>query len=72
LRHGIKTDLVRKWIPAYRERQAPALSAFVPMKLESRTQPDQQMSVSIVVPFVQQKLTVKWPFSDPDAASEKH
>jgi hypothetical protein len=39
LRHGINANLVRKWIPAYRDRQAPALPAFVPMKLESRTQP---------------------------------
>ncbi|KAB0508987.1 IS66-like element accessory protein TnpA [Pseudomonas moorei] len=33
LRHGINANLVRKWIPAYRDRQAPALPAFVPMKL---------------------------------------
>jgi transposase-like protein len=35
LRHGINANLVRKWIPAYRDRQEPALPAFVPMKLES-------------------------------------
>ena len=66
LRHGINANLVRKWIPAYRDRQAPALPAFVPMKLESRTQPDQQTSISIEVPFGPRKLTVKWPSSDPD------
>ncbi|MHC8356584.1 IS66-like element accessory protein TnpA [Pseudomonas sp. LB3P81] len=33
LRHGINANLVRKWIPAYRDHQAPALPAFVPMKL---------------------------------------
>jgi transposase-like protein len=69
LRHGINANLVRKWIPAYRDRQAPALPAFVPMKLAPTTQPDQQMSVSIEVPFGQQKLTVKWPFSDPDGCA---
>lgn len=33
LRHGIDANLVRKWIPVYRDRQTPALPAFVPMKL---------------------------------------
>lgn len=51
LRHDINANLVRKWIPAYRDRQAPALPAFVPMKLEPATPPDQQMPVSIEIPF---------------------
>lgn len=66
LRHGINANLVRKWIPAYRDRQAPALPAFVPIKLEPATRPNQQMPVSIEIPFGQQKLTVNWPASDPD------
>lgn len=53
LRHGINANLVRKWILAYRDRQAPALPAFVPMKLEPATRPDQQMSISIEIPFGQ-------------------
>lgn len=69
LRHGINANLVRKWIPAYRDRQAPALPAFVPVKLEPRTQSDQQTSVSIEVPFGQQIITVKWPSSDPDGCA---
>jgi hypothetical protein len=40
---------------AYRDRQAPALPAFVPMKQEPLTQADQETSVSIEVPFGQQK-----------------
>lgn len=60
LRHGINTNLVRKWIPVYRDRQTPALRAFVPLKLEPITQLNQQMSVSIEVAFGQQKLIVKW------------
>jgi hypothetical protein len=31
--HGVNANLVRKWIPAYRDRQAPTLPAFVPLKL---------------------------------------
>lgn len=69
LRHVINANLVRKWIPAYRDRQAPALPAFVPVKLEPRTQSDQQTSVSIEVPFGQQIITVKWPSSDPDGCA---
>ncbi|MGF6401592.1 transposase [Pseudomonas frederiksbergensis] len=69
LRHGINANLARKWIPAYRDHQPAALPAFVPMKLESQTQSDQQTSVSIEVPFGQQKLTVKWPSSDPDGCA---
>lgn len=61
--------LVRKWILAYRDRQAPALPAFVPMKLETATRPDQQMPVSIETPFGQQKLTVHWPSSDPEGCA---
>ena len=69
LRHGINANLVRKWIPAYRDREAPALPAFVPMKLEAQAQPDEQMPVSIEIPFGQQKLTVKWPVSNPDGCA---
>jgi len=64
-RHGINANLVRKWIPVYRDCQAPALPAFVPMKLPSSPRPDQQMSVNIEVPYGQQNLTVKWPPTDP-------
>ena len=69
LRHGINANLVRKWIPIYRDRQAPALPAFVPVKLAPETQPDLQKSVSIEVPFGQQNLTVTWPSSDPDGCA---
>ncbi|NVZ99158.1 transposase [Pseudomonas gingeri] len=69
LRHGINANLVQKWIPAYRDHQPPALPAFVPMKLEPRTQADQQTAVRIEVPFGQQKLTVKWPSSDPEGCA---
>ena len=65
LRHGINANLVRKWIPVYRDHQPPALPAFVPMKLPSSPRPDQQMSVNIEVPYGQQNLTVKWPPTDP-------
>jgi transposase-like protein len=69
LRHGINANLVRKWIPAYRDPQESALPAFVPMKLDTRAQLNQQASASIEVPFGQQKHTVKWPSSDPEGCA---
>jgi len=69
LRHGINASLVRKWIPAYRDRQMPALPAFVPMTLAPVAQPDQQIPVTIEVPFRQQNITVKWPSSDPNGCA---
>ncbi|QXH79296.1 IS66-like element accessory protein TnpA [Pseudomonas salmasensis] len=69
LRHGINANLVRKWIPTYRDHQPPTLPAFVPMKLAPAIQPVQQMPVSIEIPFGQQKLTVQWPSSDPEGCA---
>ncbi|MFW0757749.1 IS66-like element accessory protein TnpA [Pseudomonas sp. H11T01] len=69
LRHGINANLVRKWIPVHRDPEASVLPAFVPLKLESAARPDQQMLVSILIPFGQQKLTVNWPSSDPEGCA---
>lgn len=69
LRHGINANLVRKWIPAYRDHQASALPAFVPMKLAPAIQLYQQMPVSIEIPFGLQKLTVHWPSSNPEGCA---
>jgi transposase-like protein len=68
-RQGVNANLVRKWIPVYRDRQAPTLPAFVPMKLAHPTQPEQQIPISIELPFGQKKLTIKWPSSDPDGCA---
>lgn len=35
LRHRINANLVRKWITIYRDLQASALPAFIPLKLET-------------------------------------
>lgn len=64
LRHGINAALVRKWIPAYGDHQAPTLPDFVQMKLVRS--PAQSVSITIEIPFGHQQLTVKWPSSDPE------
>ncbi|WP_148057936.1 transposase [Pseudomonas frederiksbergensis] len=46
LRHGINAALVRKWIPAYGDHQAPTLPDFVQMKLAPVAQHNQSLSPS--------------------------
>ncbi len=37
MRHGINANVVRRWIPLYRDQQAVALLAFIPLKVEPKT-----------------------------------
>ena len=69
LRHGINTNLVRKWIPIYRDQQASALPAFIPLKLEAAAIPARQAVARIDISSGQQTLTVNWPISDPDGCA---
>ncbi|HEK0909982.1 IS66-like element accessory protein TnpA [Pseudomonas machongensis] len=70
LRHGINANLVRKWIPLYRDRQAPALPAFIPLKLETAAAiPARQAVARIDISSGPQALTVSWPISDPDGCA---
>lgn len=59
MRQGINANLVRKWIPAYRDCLPAALPAFVPINLEPRTQTGQQTLVNIEMLFGQKTFTVK-------------
>lgn len=70
LRHGINANLVRKWIPIYRDRQACAVPAFVPLKLETVVpMPARQDFACIDISFGQRPVTVSWPISDPDSCA---
>lgn len=70
LRHGINANLVRKWIPIYRDRQACALPAFVPLRLESAVaSPTRQDVARIDMSSGQGTVTVSWPISDPDGCA---
>jgi len=69
LSHGINANVVRKWLPLYRDRQLTNLPAFVPLKLEPKLQATPETSVSIDVPFGQKALTVKWPATDPEGCA---
>lgn len=70
LRHGINANLVRKWIPLYRDRQASALPAFVPLKLETPVATLARQDVArIDISSGQRTVTVNWPISDPDGCA---
>ncbi|RMM00921.1 Transposase [Pseudomonas amygdali pv. eriobotryae] len=70
LRHGINANLVRKWIPIYRDRQASALPAFVPLKLETALATTARQDVArIDISSGQRTVTVNWPISDPDGCA---
>ena len=70
LRHGINANLVRKWIPIYRDRQASALPAFVRLKLDNAAaMPAREDVARIDILSGQQTVTVNWPISDPDGCA---
>ncbi|WP_223524357.1 IS66-like element accessory protein TnpA [Pseudomonas sp. A-B-26] len=70
IRHGINPNVVRRWIPLYRDQQAAALPAFIPMKV-TPVEPKQKIGVSAIIelPLGEQSITVKWPTSDPDGCA---
>ncbi|EKT4454811.1 IS66-like element accessory protein TnpA [Pseudomonas sp. yb_9] len=69
LGHGINANLVRKWIPLYRDLQPEALPAFVPLAMSPQSEPAQPKLACIEIPFKQHTLTVTWPSVDPDGCA---
>lgn len=65
--HGINANVVRKWLPLYRDPKLTDLPAFLPVKLEPNIQSEK--SVSIELSCGQRTMTVKWPASDPDGCA---
>ena len=62
--HGINANVVRKWLPLYRDQPPATLPAFVPVKVAPKRQAES--SVIIELPVGEQTITVKWPPSDPE------
>ena len=67
MRHGINANVVRRWLPLYRDQQAATLPAFIPLKVESKRVAE--ASAIIELPLGQQTLTVKGPTSDPEGCA---
>ncbi|SDO02430.1 IS66-like element accessory protein TnpA [Pseudomonas azotoformans] len=62
--HGINANVIRKWLPLYRDQPPATLPAFVPVKVAPTRQAES--SVIIELPVGEQTITVKWPSSDPE------
>lgn len=67
MRHGINANVVRRWIPLYREQQAVALPAFIPMHIEPQRKPEALAIIELSL--AKQTLTVTWPTSDPEGCA---
>ncbi|NMZ97980.1 IS66-like element accessory protein TnpA [Pseudomonas lundensis] len=62
--HGINANVIRKWLPLFRDQPPATLPAFVPVKVAPKRQTES--SVIIELSFGEQTITVKWPSSDPE------
>jgi transposase-like protein len=65
--NGINANVVRRWLPLYRDQQAVALPAFIPLKVEPHRKTEALAIIEL--PLGQQTLTVKWPTSDPEGCA---
>ena len=69
INHGINANVIRKWLPLYRDQPAAAsLPAFVPLKAAPKR--PVEASVIIELPVAGQVITVKWPTSDPEGCAQ--
>lgn len=69
LGHGINANLVRKWIPLYRDLGGKNLPAFIPLTLEPNVQPRADPTIKIDVPCGHVQLVVNWPANDPEGCA---
>lgn len=68
--HGINPNVVRRWIPLFRDQQTVALPAFVPVNIAvAAPKPKPQASAIIELPLGEQPITVRWPISDPEGCA---
>ncbi|MPQ82919.1 hypothetical protein BLL37_32115 [Pseudomonas azotoformans] len=65
--HGINANVIRKWLPLYRDKAVAPLPAFVPLHPMPKRPADE--AVVIALPLGGQAITVKWPISDPEGCA---
>ncbi|WP_223481246.1 MULTISPECIES: IS66-like element accessory protein TnpA [unclassified Pseudomonas] len=65
--HGINANVIRKWLPLYRDQSTSKLPAFIPLK-SSPKRPTEGLAL-IELPLGEQSITVKWPTSDPEGCA---
>ena len=67
IRHGINANVIRKWLPLYRDQPPATLPAFVPVRATPKR--TAEASVILELPLGEQSVTVKWPASDPEGCA---
>ena len=65
--HGINANVIRKWLPLYRDQLPAALPAFAPARVTPKR--PAEAAVIIELPLGEQSITVKWPASDPEGCA---
>jgi len=65
--HGINANVIRKWLPLYRDQLPAALLAFVPLRPTPKRQTEAVAFIELSLG--EQTLTVKWPTSDPEGCA---
>ncbi|MBU3058567.1 IS66-like element accessory protein TnpA [Pseudomonas indica] len=65
--HGINANVIRKWLPLYRDQPPAALPAFVPLRATPKR--TTEAFAIIELSFGKQAVTVKWPASDPEGCA---
>jgi transposase-like protein len=65
--HRINANVIRKWLPLYRDQLPAALPAFVPLKATPKRQVEALATIEL--PLGEQSITVKWPASDPEGCA---
>jgi len=59
IHHGINANVLRKWLPIYRDQSPATLPAFVPVKTVPRRASEEMVIISL--PLGDKSITVKWP-----------
>ena len=67
IRHGINANVIRKWLPLYRDQTPVALPPFVPLRAMAKQQVETVLTIEL--PLGEQTITVKWPTSDPEGCA---
>jgi transposase-like protein len=67
IHHGINANVIRKWLPTYRDQSPATLPAFVPVKAVPRQAKEDMVIISL--PLGDKSINVEWPASDPDGCA---
>jgi transposase len=67
IQHGINANVIRKWLPIYRDQSPATLPSFVPVKAAPKRAIEEMAIISL--PLSDKSITVEWPASDPDGCA---